>query len=102
VPHMSPLEELIAETWLVCLTGAYSIAKQHRLRQLRGLPRQSYDARGIHPYSAEWGRAFALESLCPWLTAVREGCDPHTLRKEAQADADREFAEEIIRKAAER
>jgi hypothetical protein len=93
------LETLIVGAWLTALTQAWRIARGRRLGQLRGPSSQSYDARGIHPYSEQWGWVFACELLCPWLTQVREGCDPHVLRKAAQADAEREFAEEIIRNA---
>lgn len=80
--------------WEQALQIAYSTAKAARGAELRGDRRvKSFDGRGVHVYSQEWGRIFACEDLMPALGSFRyeDDVDPVTLRRHAERDAEAEF-----------
>lgn len=93
-PPTSPFEGSVFALWEQALQIAYSTAKAARLAELRGDRRvKSFDGRGVHVYSQEWGRIFACEDLMPSLGHFRyeDDVDPLTLRRHAERDAEAEF-----------
>lgn len=95
--------------WKEAISAAFSLAKADRARELRGdrtVPR--FNAEGLHPFSAEWGRVMALEAIVPGLSDVREKlqADDHgeahelfvntrVVRLEAREAAEYEHAREL-------
>lgn len=98
------LEQLVWEEWLRALQGAYRLARAERLAELHGTRYRKYDERGVHVYSAEWGRIYGCEVLLPELADFRaitsEFVGPIGLRQAACDEAEREFALIILRERA--
>ncbi len=98
----APLDTVPAEfvVWQESLAFAYQLAKAERLAELRGDRRiRRFNEAGLHPYSIEWGQILAVEALAPVYGAAR-GCGgepltPYRLKREAEADAEAEFVEEL-------
>ncbi len=78
------------------LTQARSLARAERLHELRGGHRpRTFDDRGLHPYSVEWGRVWALQELVGELAADAP-TDPVALRRAAREDAIQAFKAELL------
>jgi hypothetical protein len=77
------------------LRAAYSLAESAALHRLRGEPFRRYDARGLDPYSEEWGRVAVLETLHPTLSALRDS-DPVEMRTAAERSARATLAEQLL------
>lgn len=93
-------DEAILEAWASCVAFAWNLAKADRSRELRGdRSVKAFDARGLHPYSVEWGRILTYESMLPELADVRACSHPPldwiTMRRMAARDAERDFAEQV-------
>lgn len=78
------------------MRAAWMHAKGARTRELRGDRRvKTFDSRGLHPYSVEWGRILALEALLPDLEQRRATgdvlFDPVSMRHHAEREAEQEF-----------
>ena len=97
------LSDLICEEWCKALKMAYKHAKAERRAVLRGEIWRRYDQQGMHSYTAEWGRVFACEVLLPDLAQLRAEVGgfmgPVAMRREAEEDANREYAKELIEPA---
>ena len=97
---MEPSDEAIFELWQNAVRMALMLAKAARTAELRGDRRlKAFDSRGVHVYSAEWGRIFACEELIPELSELR-GCgegilDPVSLRSLAAREAESDFLEDV-------
>lgn len=95
--------EYAFERWTLSLQQAFSLARAERLHQLRGTYSKRFDGAGLHPYSLAWGEVMACESVFPELSVLRltgeTSCDPVSMRSVASADAERQFAREIINEA---
>ena len=92
-------EEAIFALWQEAMSNAYTLAKGARTAELRGDRRvKGFDQRGLHLYSAEWGRVFACEELFPQLEQLRaageKAMDPVIMRSWAQREAEDDFAED--------
>lgn len=97
-------EEIQAEVFQLhreAMRAAFALAKATRLRELRGERNvKAFDNRGLHPYSTEWGRIFALESLGMGLSAERQLDDgsiitPSSMRRDAEREACLQFEEQV-------
>lgn len=88
----------LVEAWLEALRECYRLAKGERSHQLRGRRIKFMDGRGVHPLSEAFGRQAALFALAelPAELAV----DMVTIRREAELDAEDDFAEEVREKGA--
>lgn len=95
-----PPPEAVVSLWVESLQSAYSLARGERLNDLRGTKGRFLDARGLHPFSAIWGRVEAAQALCPDLNAEGLATSPHALWKAGREDADAEFRAEILEAAA--
>lgn len=74
------------------LKAAFSLAKATRKRELEGKRTvKTFDARGLHPLSVEWGRILALEELEPSLAMRRSDESVADLRRRAEHAACVEF-----------
>lgn len=96
-------EEHVTYAWIEALVNAYLLARGERLGELRARRAKAFDERGLHPYSLAWGEVFALEEVLPELAGARLSdpmCDPVTLRRIAQADAQETFYDELTTKGA--
>lgn len=68
---------------------AYQIARGERLAELRGHRPRLLDDRGIHPYSYLWGQIDLLGGS-------ELAHSPEALRRDARAEADEAFRQEVI------
>ena len=91
---MSP--EAVYDLWATSLGFAFTLAKGVRAAELRGDRRsKTFDARGLHLYSVEWGRVWACEELMPDLARLRATgdflLDAVSMRSKAAREAEAEF-----------
>jgi hypothetical protein len=94
----SPDEVLAA--WADALAFAWSLARGARAAELRGRRVKSFDERGIHLYSAEWGAVWSYERVLPELEVLRRvggdtPLDPVSMRRLAEVEALDEFVREV-------
>jgi hypothetical protein len=89
----------LVEAWLEAVRECYRLSKAERSHQLRGRRIKFMDGRGVHPLSEAFGRQTALFTLAelPAELAV----DMPTIRREAELDAEADFAEEVRERGAE-
>lgn len=99
-PISDDLAQLIWDEWLRALQSAYRLARAERLAELNGSRYKRYDERGVHVYSAEWGRVYTCEVLMPELAEFRAVtsafCGPVLLRESAKWEAEQEYASEVL------
>jgi hypothetical protein len=95
--------DFIFEVWCEAVAMAWSFCKSERLGELRGSRVKSFDGRGLHPYSIEWGRILACEVIFPELGYARyDGgvkVDMVTMRSLAHAEAYDEWLREQLERA---
>lgn len=87
---MSADEVFWLDVWAKAVRAAYKIAYGERLAQLRGKRTKSFDDRGLHPPSEQWGRITLAESF------IQEGAglpyvSPASVRSMAETDAYHDF-----------
>lgn len=97
-------ELFILEAWQQAVQMAWSLAKAERIAELNGSRSKTFDTRGLHPYSVEWGRILAFEVLMPELAHARyEGqsqqIDMVTMRKLAHQEGYDEWVREQVERA---
>jgi hypothetical protein len=93
----------VTESWLEAIRDAYMLARGERYGEMSGKRAKRFDERGLHPYSLAWGRIYALEDLHPELRGARLSdpmCDPVSLRRIAQEDAEGAFRDELLSRVA--
>jgi hypothetical protein len=86
--------DLLKSKWEEAQQHAFLIARGERLALLRGRRVRSFDDRGLHPFSMEVARILLLQELQPELH--EHGFDHHNLRRNAEEEAMRMFAEEYL------
>jgi hypothetical protein len=70
---------------------AHTLAKAERTREIRGRSSvRRFNDQGLHPYSVEWGRIWALQELLPEMLAG-SAVDPVSMRSEAGRAAERDW-----------
>jgi len=96
VTSISP--ERVYEVWLEALSFAFLLAKGARAAELRGDRRsKTFDPRGMHPYSEEWGKVRACEELIPELETLRADADAVSMRATAFREAEDDFAADALK-----
>ena len=90
----------ILERWGEAIHATLLTLRSNRAREIRGDRRvRTFDARGLHPPSLEWGRVLALEELLPGLAELRDIGEPEchflSLGRLARSEAQAAFETEI-------
>jgi hypothetical protein len=91
-------EQTVVNAWLAAVEDSYRLAKGTCASRLRWRRVAGRDGRGVDPFSESVGRAYALQDLLPWLRELH--FDPAELRRVAEADAIRDFEQEVREKGA--
>lgn len=82
--------------WARSFRAAYKLAYGERMAALRGKRTKSYDDRGLHPYSEQWGRITLSESFVLSETGwAPPDASPTAIKNMAQHDAYSDFISEL-------
>lgn len=81
--------------WARATRAAYKLAYGERSALVRGKRTRSYDDRGLHPYSEQWGRMTLAESFVMAETGWLPYLSPASLRDMAHADAHHDYVKEL-------
>lgn len=82
------------EEWCQAVRFAYLAAKTSERKRLEGEPLNTWDARGLHPFSVEVGRALAMQNVIPELRDLEFSAQ--VIRDGAREDARAEVYHDVI------
>jgi hypothetical protein len=86
-------EAHVIDAWCRAVSMLYSLARGERLGELNGRRSRLIDERGLHPFSLEVGRIFALQDMYPQLEELE--FNHLDMRRAAQVDAERDHDIEV-------